>query len=71
MPGATNDTTFDAYKRLTPEEREFFIFSQMCKIDSMDQRFASKWVETGLKSVGTTLVGTLVYIFLNGLHFGP
>jgi hypothetical protein len=66
--GAKNDMSFQDFKRLTAEEREFFIFDSLCqvgsiasKLDSMDERYSSKWVERGAKALAYT-VGTAIIV---------
>lgn len=66
--------SFQEYKQLTPEEREFFVFQQLAKIDQLDtisDRFASKWVEKA--AIGMSifiLLGFLASLMLL-VHFQP
>ena len=68
---------FQNYKQLTTDERDFFVFSQLCKIDDIsrvldgeDQKYAGKWVEVAVKGTITTLVGGLIWLFFGLIsHF--
>lgn len=72
--GISNRMDFSSYKKLTTDERDFFIFDTLCRIDertgAIDTRFASKWVETVMKSgIGVTLVGVLGAVLATiGIH---
>lgn len=69
MPNRSTDGSFsfDEYKRLTQEEREFFIFQRICKIDDIcdslesgQSKFAAKWVEHAMMSVVALVASGLV-----------
>lgn len=72
--GLSNRIDFQSYKKLTVDERDFFIFDTLCRIDertaTIDSRFAAKWVETVMKSgIGVTLIGVLGAILaMAGIH---
>ena len=36
---------FEDFKKLTKEEREFYIFTQLSKLDHLDKKYAGKRVE--------------------------
>lgn len=70
---------FEEYKRLTPDERELFLFQQLCKVDdiciSLDgqpKKYAAKWVEHAMKTgIGSLVVGIAgVFFTILGNHFG-
>lgn len=80
MNGTGNKLSFDDYQRLTPDQREFFTFDQLSKIDGIYTRlaegeklFAGKWVETAVKTfiyvIVVGFVGSL--LFLLGWHTPP
>lgn len=73
MNGPRNDIDFQAYKKLTEEERDYFVFDNLCKIsklcdqlDALDGKYANKWVETTMKWAGY-LTGASVITALLGL----
>ena len=69
-----NKMDFQSYKKLNADERDYFIFDTLCRIDdrtaSLDQRFAGKWVEQGVKAFASlTLLGVLGAILATvGIH---
>jgi hypothetical protein len=76
MNGTTPQMNFQDYKKLSQEERDFFLFDKMCKIDdiadkmpALDKKFASKWVETGAKAlvgiVLVTVVGAMLALVIS------
>jgi len=59
-----NRMSFQDFKRLTVDERDYFIFDTLCRVDSRTAAFESKyakaWVETVMKAMlGLTLTGVL------------
>lgn len=65
---------FQSYKRLTADERDYFLFDTLCRVDertaSLNDRFAGKWVETAFKAVASvTLLGVLAAVLSTvGIH---
>ena len=62
-------TTFRDFKRLNQDERDYFVFSQLEKLnalDGLDARFAGKWVEvairTGIYIVFTGIIGSILWV---------
>lgn len=73
MNGASSKMDFQDYKKLTEEERELFIFGQLCKLDAfenLETRFAAKWVESAMKgSISVIVLGFIATLFsLIGWH---
>lgn len=70
----TNRMDFQSYKKLTPDEREYFMFDTLCRIDSrtvaLDERFAAKWTEKVMKNgLAVTLLGVLAAVLAQvGIH---
>lgn len=62
-----NKMDFAAFKNLSAEERDYFIFDTLSRIDErtagIQSRYASKWVETVMKSAAAvTLMGIFAAI---------
>jgi hypothetical protein len=61
--------TFEQYKNLTEEQKQFYLFEKLSKLDTLDTRFASKWVERVmfgfLTLVGVAFAGALINIVIN------
>lgn len=74
--GISNKMDFQDYKKLSPEERDYFIFDMLCNVyertKDMDSRFAGKWMETALKWFATALgtVGLGAAATVLAAHFG-
>lgn len=71
-----NRMTFQDYKKLTPEERDYYIFDNICKIgavcdnlEKMDEKYASKWVQNVMTWLGY-LTGASVVAALLALVVG-
>lgn len=43
---------YEEYKQLSPDQKEFWMFERLEKLDYLDKRFASKWVEHVVKTLG-------------------
>lgn len=80
MNGINPQIDFQGYKRLTEDEKQFFIFDKLCKIDgiadSLDrlgEKYASKWVENGIKFVLGAVMSSAIamLIWLTGTHNPP
>ena len=59
-----NRMSFQDFKRLTVDERDYFIFDTLCRVDSrtaaIENKYAKAWVETVMKGfVGLTLTGVV------------
>lgn len=56
---------FQDYKRLTLEEKEFFMFDKLCKLDDLDTNYAGKWVEKVITAtmgvIGIGFIGSILY----------
>lgn len=69
-----NHMTFQNFKSLTDEERLYFIFDTLCRVDNrtaaFEEKYAKAWVETTMKGlVGLTLTSVVISILaFIGLH---
>ena len=45
MSNGTLIRGFEDFKKLSTEEREFYIFTQLSKLDNLDKKYAGKRVE--------------------------
>lgn len=67
--GLTNRIDFAAYRAMSAEQQQFFLFDTLCRVDertaSMEEKYAAKWVETYFKG-GVTLVLTGVLATILG-----
>lgn len=68
-----NKMSFQDFKQLTDEERDFFVFDQLGKLDVLDklqEQFAAKWVEKGIVGaialVLTSIGGGIMWML--GIH---
>jgi hypothetical protein len=72
--GINNTMNFQDFKRLSQDEREYFVFDTLCRVDArtaaIDRRFALKWVERVMQSgMAITLIGVLGAILAQvGIH---
>ena len=59
-------TSFDQYKRLSKDQKDFYTFEQLSKLDGLDKKYASKRVEVIVYGFVTLIlvgfVGALVGI---------
>lgn len=72
-----NRMDFQGFKRLTVDERDYFIFDTLSRIDKrtavLDSKFSQKWVEQTMKGlIGITLTGVVATILATiGIHIRP
>ena len=73
----SNRMDFKDFKRLTTDERDFFIFDTLCRVDqrtaALDNKYSKAWVETTMKGlIGLTLTGVVATVLATiGIHIHP
>ena len=69
-----NRMTFQDFKKLTVDERDYFIFDTLCRVDQRtavaSEKYARAWVESTMKGlIGLTLTGVLAAVLATiGIH---
>ena len=72
-----NRMTFQDFKKLTTDERDYFIFDTLCRVDTrtaaLDTKYSKAWVETTMKGlIGITLTGVVATVLATiGIHMKP
>lgn len=63
--------SFEQYQRLSPDQKEFFTFDKLCKIDDvckrlddLENKFAAKWVQNVMTWLAYILGGSVVTALL-------
>jgi hypothetical protein len=68
--GTDNRMSFQDYKQLTEEERQFYLYDKLCNFDDLEEKFAAKWVEKGIVGaivlVLTSIGGGIMWLL--GIH---
>jgi hypothetical protein len=76
MNGASDDVSFQDFKKFSPDERDFFIFNQLQKLDTLDgldDRFSGKWVEKGVRVAIYGILASIggAILWMIGIHKPP
>lgn len=72
-----NHITFQSFKGLTDDERLYFIFDTLCRVDNrtaaFEAKYSQKWVEQTMKGLmAITLTGVVATILATiGIHIRP
>lgn len=61
---------YDEFRKLTTDQQAYHIYTQVSKIDNLAKKFASKWVETVVKTalaaVLMTVLGAMMSLIIRG-----
>ena len=60
MPNGVKMISFQEYKKLTSEEKDYHIYAKLSILHDLDKRFASKWVERAAVLGGSTILITVL-----------
>lgn len=78
MDQFNNQVSFQEFKMFSPEEKDFFVFTQLSKVDDIykklelgERRFAGKWVEKAMKLVITLVVLAVIVAVLAKIGLQP
>lgn len=65
MPDSNGFPTYEEWKRLTDDEREYQLHQTLAKVNGMYKRFAAKWVERAVYGVIVIVLSAFVYGVVN------